>query len=832
MMETSHQRCDEANEISDEASNIDDEAGNTDREADVANNEDDNIGNEDDDIGNEAGDVDNEVSQYMDTLVRDHLRAVMERHQGPELTPAQELDDAQRLFFIQVATIGLEQDKDIVLAYLLRAALKVGSDAGGADSVAIDAFLRRTVNILKGVGATEGTAFLQTVLEDLLRRGDADADAPSTGRSSLVGRAPGITIFVGNESIEVSLHDVVSCFWSMRLDTVCDTCHEPFLDEPPIRTIAQHQPKSPTASGIHVRIFNRHFSCLEATGAFFVPVSHVWDSSIRRANESRSHNDEAASTLIDTLDALLEGAEDAYESGVEFWHDYFSVPQWETEVKESLLLCLPSIYHRAEEILVQISDLPPPHATLLIIGNLLGTEFSLMQALQKIPLLRALSSSQWMQRMWVTLEYSQSRAACIMDQSNHIWRTRQGNGVFSRDTFTQLLNGGQTQLIGLFRYATTFSRSLSLPGEYLGVIADRDEGPRQRCLGEAMELVARKQCQVFRDRFLAIHVLLNRDISPRDPVSIPERAIDACATIWRNALTKNDYSPLLLQPRECMPSSNPEPQVASFLIGHQSLDGVEWGLGNQKTPPRRPLTVTKSAIQVEADLVGEIEKIHYLDVEESGEVAGVDWVIGLLNSIANAEGVILSAQRLIEGLNRVFPFDIMHATAARLLVNTVFSFGELQERDNEFENRLEEQLNSYQSASNGVLGNYRRRDAAQEISGILQLEKHIMGDMSGQVTRLTRSRHVARHRMKRGSVGGEPICEVRCPRCHIVTLFRLDLRITGRVGDKVHRIPGLGYSESVEDGVGLVISEGRITGRMCYGPPACDCQIIERIEIQ
>ena len=688
------------------------------------------------------------------------------------------------------------------------------------------------MKIIKEVGASEGRAFLQTVLEDLLQIGYADGHTPSSGRSSPVGRVPGITIFIGDESIEIPFRDILPCFWSTRLDTVCDTCHEPFLAEPPIRTVARHQPMSPTASGIHVRIFNRHLSCLEATGTFFVPVSHVWDSSIRRANESRNHNDEAASTLINALVTLLEGAEDAYESGVEFWHDYFSVPQWETEVKESLLLCLPSIYHRAEEILVQMSDLSPSHATLMIIGSLLPTEFSLIQALHKIPLLRNLSISQWMQRMWVTLEYSQSRAACVMDQSDRIWRTRQDNGFFSRDTFTKLLKGGQTQLIGLFRYAKTFSRGLSLPGEFLSEIASRNRGPDQLCLGEAMDLVARKQCQVFRDRFLAIHVLLNRNISPQDPVSIPEREIDACTMVWRNALTKDDYSPLLLQPRECMPSSNPEPQVASFLVGHQSLGGVEWGLSDQRAPPRRPLTVTESSIQVEADLAGEIEKIHYLDVEESGEVAGVDWVIGLLVSIANADGVILSVQRLVEGLNRVFPFDMMHVIAARVLVNMVISFGDLQERDNEFKNNLEERLNSYQSAPNGDLGSYHRRDAAQEISRILQLETHIMGDISDQVTRLTRSRHVARRRKERGSVGGEPICEVRCPGCHIVTLFRVDLRLTARVGDKVYRIPGLGYSESVEDGVGLVINEGRITGRMYYGPPACDCEIIERIEIQ
>lgn len=86
--------------------------------------------------------------------------------------------------------------------------------------------------------------------------------------------------------------------------------------------------------------------------------------------------------------------------------------------------------------------------------------------------------------------------------------------------------------------------------------------------------------------------------------------------------------------------------------------------------------------------------------------------------------------------------------------------------------------------------------------------------------------------MDRGPVGGEPICEVRCPKCRTVTLFRLDLRDTGRLGDKLYRIPGLGYSESVEDGVGLVINKGRITGRMFYGPPACGCQLPEKVEIK
>lgn len=58
-----------------------------------------------------------------------------------------------------------------------------------------------------------------------------------------------------------------------------------------------------------------------------------------------------------------------------------------------------------------------------------------------------------------------------------------------------------------------------------------------------------------------------------------------------------------------------------------------------------------------------------------------------------------------------------------------------------------------------------------------------------------------------------------------------DLQATGNVGEIVYRIPGLSYSESVNDGVGLVLKDGNITGRMFYGKPICNCQLQEKVEI-
>ena len=484
-----------------------------------------------------AEDPDGRARRYLEILIRDHLETVMngyQVHPPQPPQPPQPYDIQTRTFNIEMIIIGLRQDRDVVLALLVQAAVNVENGAIDETGVLVGDFLERMMNTTLGVGATEGRAFLQSILEDLLRIGEQDDDMASSRSSLTLDTSSGITISFGNEVMEVPFHEVLSCFWGTRLNTHCDACLKPIVDTPPIRTISQQRGISSfSASVTHIRVFNRHFSCLD--GTFFVPVSHVWDNSIRKANDdgTKSHHDDAASMLIRTLEALFDGVEDAYGPGVEFWHDYFSVPQWEKNTKESLLLYLPAIYHRAEEILVQISDIPPGYLSLLLIGNLIGAEVPLIDALKRIPLLIALCESEWMQRMWVTLEYSQCKAACILNQANHIWRNPEGTGLFARDTFTQLVTGAHNQLNGLFRYAKTLAGHLSESGGFLGGLAGRKERGNAClvCLGEIMELVVKKNCHDPRDRFLAIYAILNSNALPESSVSIPNLERNACAWV-------------------------------------------------------------------------------------------------------------------------------------------------------------------------------------------------------------------------------------------------------------------------------------------------------------
>lgn len=100
------------------------------------------------------------------------------------------------------------------------------------------------------------------------------------------------------------------------------------------------------------------------------------------------------------------------------------------------------------------------------------------------------------------------------------------------------------------------------------------------------------------------------------------------------------------------------------------------------------------------------------------------------------------------------------------------------------------------------------------------------------VSRFTTSRHIARNHEVRGATGGEPICRVRCVACSACSLLRLDLRGTAALGAKVFWIPGLTYDYTVEDGVGLVLHEGRIVGRMLCGTTSCGCRVPETVKIK
>jgi hypothetical protein len=770
---------------------------------------------------------DTESSQYMEGLVCAHLEGVMETYRNAHIPlPERCLKSDLQKPISSLAAIFARKN-DIVLARLLEAVISVhGTALGGLTE---NLFYHICQLLKQESGLNETATFLYTVIEQLARL-EADSNTRSTEHTSDPTTVSSMTVYVSGYTGEIAFEDILPFFWSSRLETECHHCHQPFEDEPPIRTIAQENSiDQMSSSKLHVKVFNRHFACVQASGTFMVPVSHVWDDSIRTANASKTHNDDAAWTMLRTIEALFKGAQDAYEPEVEFWHDYFSVPQWEPKMKETLLLYLPAIYHSSGEILVHMSDLPKRSVRQLLFSEGLRNGPSIKQAVERIPLLVDLSKSQWMQRMWVTLEYSQANSASVMDQSNTIWRyQKDASGAIWNNSFTQLVKLGMPQLSKMSWCAETFFMNLFSRGFDQSLMTRRSSQRIQLCLGEVMKLLSTKQCQIFRDRFIAIHTILNKSPSPKDPPDIPEKDTDACSWVWRSALSKADYSPLLLQPRECVSSSNPELPLPSWLVGSRSVDQAEWGLGSQKTAPIRTLLVTEVSVKAALNQVGEIRAIHYMDTQVVGQIEGVNQVIRILVAIAQTAGFVLLPENFYDAIDNVFSINNHRKNMVReqgIEPNIVFSFNERRTQDPEFSAKLLEYLDFYiKMSAEGRTAQVL--EAAQSMTTLLQLDMYF----PGAYTRLGYLEMIAFTRKARGAVKGEPLCELRCPECHKTTLLRLDLRETGNVGDIVYQIPGLSYTLT-GDCVGLVLRDGRITGRMLYGKPACNCRRQETVEI-
>jgi len=736
------------------------------------------------------------IRATLQELLRDHFNEALDIYPSPPPNgPVMGMELSRQLALS--ASEALRQDGDVLCAELLQAAIQLSQDLPDSGGGAINRFLCSTVQLLVDEGADTAVAFrtrLETVLLKLSQKRwyggeqslppiDTDGDAISTATDE-----PCLILCVGDQQVTATFTEVLATFWESRLDTSCHACELPIVGQPPIRTISSVSPTSDLTCRVHARVTNRHFSCLKASNVSWIPVSHVWEESIRTANQSQAHHDDAASTVLKTLETLLDASLDAYEPGTEFWHDYFSVPQWDRPIQQALLLHIPSIYHDAQEILIHMPDLPGGYILMLMPAG--PTEFSATAALRFMPALQILCSSQWMERMWVLLEYSLCRRACVMDKSDYIWRRapsghRQGNNV--ADTFTTLVRNGHNVLLGLFRYAKSFASGLK--DGFLAGLTDKQEQPQKLCLGEALELIARTKCQIFRDRFLAINMLLHRDAPPTSD-TIPGSSVEACRWVWETALNNGDFSPLLLQPRERHQQSNPHVVgLLSYLTGYNDLEAAEWGLGEQRAPPQYTVAFgPNGVVETKMDFVGEIEAIHYLDPEESGEVAGVGTAMEILSSLDTARR--LTAADLFDGLNRIFPFDVIHTIMAQLVGNVAYTLEARQAQDRRFTSKVDRCIAEFLAAPPGGA---QRRFVAQRVTQLLKYDTHIAGNISAEITRLTKSRHIARSRRARGAAGGEPICAVRCPEaaCQALTVLRLDLRDTGKAGDKVYRFPGL-----------------------------------------
>jgi hypothetical protein len=98
----------------------------------------------------------------------------------------------------------------------------------------------------------------------------------------------------------------------------------------------------------------------------------------------------------------------------------------------------------------------------------------------------------------------------------------------------------------------------------------------------------------------------------------------------------------------------------------------------------------------------------------------------------------------------------------------------------------------------------------------------------GGVSRLSRLSLAAAHHVK---CYKQAVAIVQCSLCSQSFPFRLQLIDTPIQTPEVYRIPGLQYAQTSKNGVGIIVSGGKIVGRMVSGAPACDCKVLKDLDL-
>lgn len=625
-------------------------------------------------------------------------------------------------------------------------------------------------------------------------------------------------------------------FWNGDLDANCLICDQSFQElDPPIRTVSLEQ-----MSPLVIQVHNRHLGCIYKYGTPFIPISHVWHESIAAANFSQKNNLEASECLFKVLSEILPTVTAKFSDlfgRVEVWHDYLSIPQWQRPVQQALLLMLPHIYRTAPLSLIHLDDVTfemittaadycsdkrlwavgersrsdyPKYTNSVCFGAKDNYRTAANQ--KRYGALTRFFRAQWFQRMWVSLEYAYCRQACVYTEDHVIlWDGRD----YNYDSFSRLFNGFQQRMrtcveeLGMHDFSKVF-RELPMP--LLGPLADmrknvcKVKGP-MLSFGEALTFVAGRNCTCYRDRFLAMSSFLKIGDYAGTLQNIPHDAAEACLWLARKCLENGDYSPLLMLRR----NETLHPQ-ARWLVGHQEMSWDMWDLGLTRPYPHEIISIKDELIQLQLGHVGTVEKLWVLDFKTKNHIATFDFVVETI--LSHYGGINIPG--FLNTLDRIYAVPTFLRSDSSLS-RPLHLFTDLHPES--FQSLLALHLQHQ-------LGSEDRLKISGMIAQLLQLYKQLKGT-AADLTRLS----YASNPLHQVDGYSDCLAAVRCPSCAKSFLYRVSIlkHVDGPV--YLYRIPELECASSLWDGVGLLISEKEIVGRMIYGIPACSCKVLESVEI-
>jgi len=410
---------------------------------------------------------------------------------------------------------------------------------------------------------------------------------------------------VRSTTTERFLHDI----WTGFFDSVCLICSAGFdpPQQPPIRTLslsfAQDDPDNPSTT--FLRIHNRHLQCIIDNNIQYLPISHVWHQLVSLAHLSKLSNTQAKYLVYRVPVRSLMAAVDKFGLDTEVWHDYISVPQWQSDTQQRLLLQLPAIFAYPQTCLIHLDDFS--YGSLRELFRTPGPTTHALSNEERLREIAKFYNARWHQRMWVSLELAHSQKACILTKEYTVVKDER----FLSDSFLFLLQYFKDQArsigqeLGQERFMQLFFELQLKELIYLR----KETNP---CFGEVFSLIASKECTEPRDRHLAIASFLGlRSHNELCEQFRGKTTSEVCEWVWKTALQQGDCSPLLLvqSPTSKLIQYNPR-----WISGARDMNPGMWQLGSLVQPPSTTIcTSTDGPLRLNLGSVGETTIVWFCE---------------------------------------------------------------------------------------------------------------------------------------------------------------------------------------------------------------------------
>jgi hypothetical protein len=596
-----------------------------------------------------------------------------------------------------------------------------------------------------------------------------------------------LTIHLGGRNIEYQPDKFLQACWTNGLETPCSICNGEFdvAKAPPVRLLSLelnfHATEPLTRVLPPLTITNYHLKCLKTKSIRYFPVAHAWHQSIAEAYALRISNPVAAQACyevpIRTLLALIQRfGPDTY-----LWHDYISIPQWKEESRGTTIL--PQIFDIFKEsgcAIIHLGMQPPIEVMKSpTIVTLIEHESSL----------KRFFNAHWFKRMWPAIEYDRAGEAYIMSNNYEIMP-----GKFS--AFVK----------GIMDVYGTYQKTI--PESALKWIEDLPlfvrERQKNKCLGYVFDMIAEQGCRSFSDKFIAASALLE---IPGYPTLLPTTSKDACLWLSERRLEGNDYSPLLLRPSKELKYGQ-----ARWLKGHTSMTANMWGLGVQTQPAHMVPRIQDHAVYLDLELIGNIADMFSWDWRAEDKYAGFAEVLPYLINLVGArptvfvqslEGIYPSRCYWTESTENGYQSPALHYKIP--VSNTVDkTLSKLLERCTDALSRGDDtEVKSLCDAIVALLGLSTSPPTSKLGSFVddscLPLYNRLCD--SSECTLIT-------------------VC---CTNCNKTSVFRATTWQNPTTRAQLYLIPGLAYQYSVPNGMGIIVENEEIIGRVRFGFSACKC---------